>query len=168
MIRIILNNISRFIILVLLQIFIFNKIQFSGFINPYIYILFILLLPFETPPWILLLSGFLLGFSVDMFTQTPGIHSAATVFLTFCRPSVLRIISPRGGYESGTYPSLYYFGITWFFKYTLILVLIHHLFLFFIEVFTLSDFFMTLIRALLSSIFSILLIIMSQYFVFKK
>ncbi|NJK85385.1 MAG: hypothetical protein HC906_04860 [Bacteroidales bacterium] len=56
----------RFIILVLLQVFVFNNIHLSGFIVPYIYILFILLLPFETPGWLLLVSAFLLGFSIDV------------------------------------------------------------------------------------------------------
>jgi len=168
MIKILYRNIARFIILVLLQVFIFNNIQFSGYINPYFYILFILLLPFETPPWLLLILGFLLGFSIDIFVQFLGIHAAATVFLAFARPYVLSAISPRDGYEASTYPRVYYYGISWFFKYTIIMVLIHHLFLFYVEVFTFADFFITLFRVIMSSIFSIALIILSQYFIYKK
>ena len=168
MIKILSRNIVRFIFLVLIQIFIFNNIQFSGYINPYFYILFIILLPFETPRWILLILGFLLGFSIDIFTQTFGVHAASTVFLAYCRPGILNMIAPRDGYEVGTFPRVYYYGINWFFKYTVLMVLAHHLFLFYVETFTFSDFFITLGRVILSSIFSIILIILSQYLIYKK
>ena len=168
MIKILTRNITRFIILVLLQIFIFNNIQLSGYINPYFYILFILLLPFETPGWIMLFLSFLLGFSIDIFSQTLGIHASASVFMAFCRPSVLRMIAPRDSYEPGTFPRIYFYGFSWFFKYTSILVFIHHMFLFYIEVFTISDFFLTLLRVILSSTFTITLIVISQYFIYKK
>ncbi len=168
MIKIVYRNIIRFILLVILQIFIFNNIQFSGFINPYIYILFIILLPFETPRWAILFLGFLLGFSIDIFSQTLGIHSASTVFLAFCRPGILNMIAPRDGYEAGTFPRLYFYRFNWFLKYTTFMVFIHHLFLFYVEAFTFSDFFITLLRVILSSIFSIILIVLSQYFIYKK
>lgn len=162
------RNIIRFIVLVLVQILVFNNIQFSGYIVPYIYILFILLLPFETPRWLLLLAAFTLGISVDLFTQTPGMHAAASVLMAFLRPWVLEMSAPRDGYEPGTYPRLYYYGFQWFLRYTVILVLAHHLVLFYIEVFRFSEFFSTLLRVLLSSLFSIILIILSQYFIFRK
>jgi len=168
MIKILSRNIVRFIFLVVLQIFIFNNIQFNGYINPYFYILFIILLPFETPGWLLLILSFLLGFSIDVFSQTLGIHASACVFMAFFRPAILRMLIPRDEYEIGTYPRIYYYGFSWFLKYTIALVFIHHLFLFYIEIFTFSDFFLTLLRVILSSIFSISLIVLSQYFIYKK
>jgi rod shape-determining protein MreD len=160
--------IIRFIVLVLIQVLIFNNIQLSGFIIPCFYVLFILLLPFDTPKWALPLIGFLLGLSIDLFTQTPGIHASATVLMAFVRPFILNAIAPREGYEPGSYPTLNYFGLEWFFKYSAILIGIHHFFLFYVEIFRISDFFSTLLRALLSSAFSILFIILSQYFIFKR
>ena len=62
----ILKNIIRFVVLVFIQVAILNNIQISGFINPYMYVLFILLLPFETPNWILLVLSFFLGLSIDI------------------------------------------------------------------------------------------------------
>lgn len=168
MIKILTRNIVRFIILVLLQIFVFNNIQFSGYINPYFYILFIILLPFETPRWAILVLGFLLGISIDLCVQTIGIHASACVMLAFARPHILNLIQPRDGYEAGKYPRIYYFGFKWFAKYTFILVFIHHSFLFYIETFTFNDFFLTLLRVILSSIFSATLIILSQYFIYRK
>ncbi len=164
MIKLLPRYILSFILLVFLQVFLFNNIQFSGYINPYIYILFILILPFETPKWFLLIVGFTLGITIDLFSGTIGMHSSATVIMAFFRPYVLKVISPRDGYESETLPQLRYYGVSWFLKYAVILVLIHHFFLFYIEVFRLSQFFTTFIRVILSSIFTIVLVLISQYF----
>lgn len=167
MIKTVPRYLLNFILLVLLQVFVLNNIQFSGYINPYIYVVFILTLPFETPKWLLLVLAFLMGISIDIFSNTPGMHSSATVFMAFLRPFVLKIIAPRDGYEPETYPHLRYYGGNWFLKYSSILVFAHHLFLFYIEVFRFSDFFATLLRVVLSSSFSIVLILIGQYF-FRK
>lgn len=168
MIREILNNIIAFIVLVFSQIFIFNNIQFSGLVNPYFYILFILLLPFETPGWLLLFTSFFLGLSVDIFSNTIGMHASACTFMAFVRPSVLKFFSPRDGYEPGTLPRVHYFGLAWFAKYALILILAHHMMLFYVEMFRLSDFFITFARVIFSTIFTGLLILISQYFIFRR
>jgi rod shape-determining protein MreD len=168
MIKLFGRNIIRFVVLVLVQILILNNVQISGYIIPNFYILFILLLPFETPKWMLLLLAFTLGISVDLFTQTPGMHAAATVFMAFLRPGVLEMSAPRDGYESGSFPRIYYFGFQWFLRYAAILILAHHLVLFYIEVFRFAEFFSTLLRVLLSSSFSLVLIMLSQYFIYRK
>ncbi len=99
------NSILRFgaiiIILILLQILLFNNIQFSGYVNPYVYIMIILLLPAVIPHWLLLIVSFLTGLIIDLFSGSPGMHTSATLLAGFSRPYVLRIISPRDGYESG-------------------------------------------------------------------
>ena len=154
--------------LVFIQVLVFNNIQVSGLINPYVYVIFILLLPFETPNWALLALAFLLGISVDLFANTPGMHSTATVLMAFLRPYVLSVIAPRDGYETGTFPRIYYYGFSWFLRYTAILVTIHHLALFYLEVFRFADFFMTFFRSILSAIFSITFIVLSQYFIFRR
>ena len=95
-----------FILLILLQVLVMNNIQFSGYVNPYIYVMIILLLPVEISAWLLLLISFITGFTIDIFSGTPGMHASATVLAGFARPFVLRIISPRDGYESGVAPSM--------------------------------------------------------------
>jgi len=164
----IVKNIIRFIILILLQVTIFNNIQLSGFINPYLYVLFILLLPFETPPWLLLALSFFMGLSIDVFSNTIGIHASACVFMGFLRPFVLNYISVRDNYESNIEQGLYVYGFSWFFKYALILILAHHSFLFIVEVFSFNNFGDTLIRIILSSIFTLVLVITSQFIISKK
>lgn len=153
-----------FILLLLLQVLLFNNIQFSGYVNPYIYLMFILLLPFEIPAWLLLILSFFTGLIVDLFSGTPGMHTAATVLAGFVRPYVLRIISPRDGYETGAEPSMMVYGFRWFLFYTAIMVLIHHTALFYLEVFRFADFFRTLARILLSSLFSVIFILLLEYF----
>lgn len=162
------KNIIRFVILVLVQILIFNNIEIGGYINPYVYILFILLLPFETPAWVTLSLGFILGLIIDIFSETLGMHTAATVLISFIRPYVLSSFAPRDGYETRTLPRVFYYGLPWFIKYTIIMVLVHHLVLFYIEIFRFQDFFAILLRVILSTIFSSALVILSQFFVFRK
>jgi rod shape-determining protein MreD len=161
------NSVLRFslifVLLVLLQVLLFNNIEFSGYVNPYIYIMFILLLPFEIPSWLLLIISFFTGLIIDFFCSSPGMHTSATVAAGFIRPYVLRLISPRDGYEAGSDPSMKIYGFTWFLLYTLIIVFIHHLVLFYIEVFRFTEFFRTLLRVLLSSFFSISFILLFEY-----
>jgi rod shape-determining protein MreD len=168
MIRIYIRNVIIFFTSILIQVLLLDYIQLGGYLNPYFYIIFILLLPFETPGWLLLFSAFLLGFSVDLFNGTPGMHAAASVFMAFVRPFVLKNFSSRDGYESGTFPRAHFYGIEWFAKYTVFLVLSHHFFLFFIEAFHFSDIFFTLGRIILSTILTSLIIILSQFFIFRR
>jgi rod shape-determining protein MreD len=152
-----------FILLLLLQVLLFNNIQFSGYVNPYIYIMFILLLPVEMPAWIILIISFAIGLIIDLFSGTPGMHTSATVLAGFVRPYVLRVISPRDGYEPGVDPSIIIYGFRWFVIYTSIIVFVHHFALFYLEVFRLADFFRTFLRVILSSLFSISFIILLEY-----
>lgn len=164
----IIRNIIRFFVLVLVQVLIIKNIELGRFINPFVYVLFILMLPFETPKWLLLVASFLLGITIDMFYDTSGMHAAACVMMGYVRPGILKLFSPRDGYEFGTQPSIQYLGIPWFLSYSGILVVIHHLILFYIEIFRFSEFFSTFFRVIVSSIFTLLLIVISQYLFQRK
>lgn len=157
-----------FVGLVLLQVLILNNIQFSGFVNPYVYILFIMLLPFTVPGYAVLGLSFLLGFSIDIFSNTPGVHSSATVLLGFLRPGIADLISSREIIEKGNTPNMKQLGFASFLKYTVIAVFVHHLFLFYAEAFSFEGFFHTLLRIILSSVFSIVIILASQFIIFKN
>jgi len=164
MINSVLRFVLLFILLVLFQVLVFNNIQFSGYINPYVYILFILLLPFEIPAWMVLLLSFSMGITIDFFSGTPGIHTSSTVLAGFVRPYVLRVVSPRDGYESGPDPSMSSYGFRWFFSYTLLIVLIHHIALFYLEVFRFADFFRTMLRIIISTLFSLTFILIIEFY----
>jgi len=158
----------RFLVLIIIQVLILNNIHFLGYINPYVYIIFLLLLPFETPRWMLLLLAFALGLTVDFFSNSLGIHAAATVFAAYFRPGVMRLITSRKEYEPGVEPSIVDLGFQWFFMYTLILASLHHLMLFLIEIFRFSNFFSTLGHSMLNTLFTVLFIILSQYIFYRK
>lgn len=165
MIRYVPRYFLTFLILVLVQVLLFNNVQLGGYLNPYVYVLFILSLPFETPRWGLLVLGFILGLTLDLFSHTVGMHTSASVFMAFLRPYVLRTLEPRDGYEPETYPSVKDYGFSWYFNYAGILILTHHLFLFYVEIFKLDIFFHTLSRALLSTVFSLALILFIKVFI---
>ncbi|MFO7655966.1 MAG: rod shape-determining protein MreD [Bacteroidales bacterium] len=168
MIRRLTGYIVAFFLVVAIQVLVFSNIQLSGFIVPYIYVLYLLLLPFDTPGWVLLLTGFVLGLFIDVFADTLGMHTIATTFIAFLRPLVLKLIAPREGYETGTNPRVSFYGLIWFIKYSGILVFIHHFLLFYIEVFRFGGFFSTLFRVVVSSLITLLLIVISQFFIFRK
>ncbi|MCD6331731.1 MAG: rod shape-determining protein MreD [Bacteroidales bacterium] len=151
----------RFILVYLFQVLVLNNMQYSGLINPYFYIWFILVLPFETPGWLVLVSAFLLGLGIDLFPQgisgaapSMGMHAGATVLLAFMRPMVWRWISPGDGYDPKTLPDTHFYGWIWFMSYVMMLTLIHHLALFLLEDFSFHRLHILLLRVLLSAIFT--------------
>ncbi|HCC71478.1 MAG TPA: rod shape-determining protein MreD [Bacteroidales bacterium] len=164
----ILKYTGLFILLLAIQVLLLNNIQFSGFVNPYIYILFIILLPFETPSWLILILSFSTGIVIDVTSGTLGLHTSATVLAGFARPYILNLVSPHEGYEQGDLPGIKTYGFRWFLTYVLILVTIHHLALFYIEVFRFEYFFRTLLRVLLSAGFTILFIIIIQVIIIRR
>ncbi len=155
-----------FVVLVLAQVLLFNQVHFRGFLTPFIYILFIMLLPVSTPRYLLLIFGFLTGLSVDVFSNSLGMHAAATTFLAFIRPWVIRAISNRDE-DRLEYPGLKQNTFTWFLYYTIFMVFSHHLVLFYLEFFTFTNFLVTLFRVFLSSLFSVIIIILSQFLIFR-
>jgi rod shape-determining protein MreD len=159
--------IISFVVIVLIQIVLMNNIQFSGFINPYFYILFIILLPINIPRYLLLILGFILGITIDIFSNTPGIHASATVFIAFLRPFIINSYN-LDDQEKMMIPSILNIGVKWFIKYLVIMIIAHHFFLFFIEVFSFSGFLHTLLRCILSSIFTFVFILISQFIIFRK
>ena len=158
----------RFFILILVQVLILSNIHFLGYLNPYVYLLFILTMPFETPKWVLLITAFALGLSVDLFSNSLGIHAGATVFAAYFRPYVIRLITSRREYEPGVEPSIADLGFQWFFTYTLTITLLHHLFLFLLEAFRFSGFFSTLVHSFNNALFTVLIIVLSQYIFYRK
>lgn len=164
----IINLFIQFVLIILAQVLILNNIQLSGFINPYIYILFIITLPVKISRLLLLSIAFTTGFIIDLFTQTPGLHAAATVFIAFVRPYILNALAPRDGYDADELPTIGNFGLNWFLIYCSIIIIIHHLVLFYLEMFSFDQFFQTLLRVFISSIFTLFIIILSEYLFSKS
>jgi len=151
-------NSIRFIVLLLVQVTICSNIDFLGYINPYIYIIFIFLFPIKDDRMVLLLTSFLLGMLVDMFLDSGGVHAAASVFLAYVRPILLKTSFGMlyehqsikfSNTEIGSLITYITFGS-----------LIHNFVLFSLEVFNIASILLILKKTLFSSIFTIILCIL--------
>lgn len=154
-------QIVRFVLLVAVQVLVLNKVQFSGYLNPYIYVLFIILLPLRTPPLAMVILGFALGFVVDYYSGMMGIHTASTLFVAYFRNRIIRMVIGIREEDFLTVPGLSGLGFARFSYYAGVMVLIHHLLLFTLEVFTVRDFGDTLMRSLINSLVSLVFIIIT-------
>lgn len=149
-------HIVRFIAVILFQVIIFSHINFLGYINPYIYILFIFFFPVNNNRLLFIFISFLLGLFVDLFSDTGGIHAAASVFIAYVRPLFLK-------FTFGTmyeYNNIKFDSVDFSAKiiYITLLTFSHHIILFSLEVFNISQITLTLQKTLFSSIFTILMI----------
>jgi hypothetical protein len=159
-----LRHIGRIVFFVTVQGLILNRMDlWQGYILPALYIYGILMLPITTPRVVLLLAGFGTGMLMDMFTNTGGLHTSACLLLAFFQPLVLRVLSPREGYESGQRQTVMDLGWGWFFAYAGSLTFVHHFWLFFMEQLRFTPFFSTMGKVLLSAVTTVVLMIISQY-----
>ncbi|MBY0486035.1 MAG: rod shape-determining protein MreD, partial [Flavobacteriaceae bacterium] len=127
-------NLARFILLLAAQVVIFNNFNFMGYINPFPYILFIILFPVNGNKYALLGASFLLGITMDLFCNSGGVHAAACLLLAFVRPSLFKF-SFGLSYEYQTV-RLNDVLTPERFSFIFLSVVIHHLTLFVLEVFT--------------------------------
>jgi len=130
-------NILRFVLLILVQVLIFNNLNFFGYINPMVYILFLYWYPIREKRALFILLSFLLGLMVDWFSDTMAIHAAATVTIAYLRPMIMRFC----------------FGVNYEFQnfkltnttkaqqitFLALLIIVHHLIFFTLEIFSFEN-----------------------------
>ena len=160
------RNILRFVGLLFLQVLIIDNIRLGNFIHPCVYVLYVMLLPFDSPKWRLMVNGFLIGFAVDLFNGTPGLNAAATVLMAYFRPNIISLTTRKSDIDGKTYPSVDEMGLQWFFVYSILLLIIHNFTLFMLEAFSFRLFGLVLLEILLSVIISSLVIVLVIY-IFK-
>jgi rod shape-determining protein MreD len=158
----------RFVVLLLLQVLVLNKINLGGYVNPYIYLLFILLLPAAMNKGLVLILAFLTGITVDIFGNTPGLHTAATVFMAYSRPAILNLFFKNIEFTGTEEPIPAKVGLGGFFRYTLVMVFLHHLLLFMLEVLSLNNLLHTFYSILLSTMVTTALIMIIVMFFSKR
>lgn len=157
------SNIIRFVVLVVAQILIINHIRLGGYVHPYIYLIFVMLLPLNTPGWQLLLAGFGIGLVIDLFMGTLGMHAGATTMMAFCRPSIVRLVSGSMKMEMNREPHIDQLGFPWYLRYTFCMVLVHNFTYFMMEGFSFHLVGQALLRILISVPVSVFLIITIMY-----
>ena len=157
----VLLNIARFVLLLLAQVAFFNKINFLGFINPYPYILFIILYPVNANRYGLLLSSFFLGLIMDMFCNSGGVHAAACMTLAYVRPYFFKFTFGLS-YEYQTVKINDKLSPERF-SFIAISIITHHIVLFVLEIFKFTFFWNILIRTIASAVFTLLACIIIIY-----
>lgn len=161
------NNGLLFIGLILLQIIVLNNINFLGYINPYFYIIFIFLYPIKKDDATILLLSFFLGLCIDIFSDSGGINAAATLFIAFIRIPVLKSVIGKREIDYGAL-TIFKLPFPKMFLYVVILTFFHHFIVFGMEYFKWSKFGIIMLNTFLTSIFTIILTMISFTFVMRK
>lgn len=155
-------NILRLLLLLMAQILIFSNINFSSLVNPYVFPLFVLLLPFETPRLLLMVIGLLAGLSLDVFLGSTGMHAAACLALGYMRPFLINIITPKGT-EFEISPNIHAQGLPWFIIYLGVSMFLYLTFFFIVEAASFYNFALLLVKIVLSTITSVTFMVVFLY-----
>lgn len=161
------SHLLQFFIFIALQVFLIKYLVLFNTGFCFIYIAFLLFLPIQLPSVILLLMGFTLGITIDTFYDTAGIHAAACVLLAYIRPHVLRFLTPRDDYDANDSVNVRLMGWTWFITYTLVLIFLHHLLLFFLELGGLKVVGFTLLKVIFSTLYTFTVVVILQLLFFS-
>ena len=153
---------------VLAQVLILKSLVLFNTAFCFLYIFFILLLPLEFNNLVLMLIGFVLGFSIDIFYDSLGLHALSLVLLAYLRNYWLSAITPQGGYDVGVPPSLSAYGLQWFLVYTIPLIFAHHFVVFFVEAAGFHLFWYTMLKVMMSLLFTLTIAIILQYLSFGR
>ncbi len=156
-------HIIYFFLYLLAQVLLFKRLVLFDTSFCFLYVAFVLLLPIEINNLVLMLIGFLLGFSVDVFYDSLGLHALSLVLVAYLRNYWLATITPQGGYEGGSSPTLAANGFQWFLVYAIPLVFVHHLLLFFTEAGGFGLFWFTMMKVMGSVVFTITVMVLLQY-----
>lgn len=160
------TNSIRFILLILVQVMILNHFEVFGYVNPYIYPLLIILLPFNVNSIQKLVLAFLLGICIDIFEDSGGIHAAATLVIAYLRPLFLRNAFGLS-YDYQTL-KFYHAPFRSRFIYVSLMIIVHHSVLFALEIFSVNHLLYLLEKVVYSSVFSILLIMITLSLIRKN
>lgn len=152
-----------FFIYALVQVLLLKNVVLFNTAFCFLYVAFILLLPIETNNLLLMLAGFLLGFTIDIFYDSLGLHAFSLVLVGYVRNYWLATITPQSGYDSGVEPTLSDNGLQWFLVYTIPLIFIHHFTLFFVEATGFSMFWFTMLKIITSLLFTLTVVLILQY-----
>lgn len=154
--NVVLNNAIRFISLILLQVLVFNHMNIFGDINPMVYIVWVFLFPFRKNRSLLLILSFLLGISIDFFSDSGGVNAFAITFIAYFRLPIIKAILRKSDFDYVQF-NLRTLSYNKAFLFIATLTLIHHFIVFGIEYFSFEAFGTIIFNTILTSIFTILI-----------
>src|SRR5271170_2156842 len=163
------KNIIRFVLFILVQALLFKIPPLHRFVTPYIYFLYILWLPFNLPRFWLSAIGFFFGLTLDYFTYTPGLHAAACTLIAYVRPFLVNMLLSQEGLEKNyASPSVVSMGFVPYATYVVVLTLLHHIYLVFMEWMSFGTFFYFVGKVLATTAVSLGLILVTELLFFRK
>lgn len=162
------SNLLIFIVTLALQVTVLGNVNVYGSGYPMIYFMAILFMPVLQPAWLVLISAFLCGLTVDFFYDTGGLHAAATTFMAFARIFVINKMEPQAGYVKEDRPGLHRFGPQWLAIYLLLLVFLHHSVYFMVEEGSMLRWGYILLKIVVSTVLSTFLIALLNLFIFRR
>lgn len=130
-----LHRIEWFVGLVLIQVLVLNQLHVGGYATPFLYIFFILKFNSKISRNSLMVWAFMLGLTVDIFGNTPGMNAAACTCLAFFRNSLLRLVTLRD-LDEAFRPGIKSLGLAVFFRYVLLATTLFCTLLLLIDTFT--------------------------------
>jgi hypothetical protein len=154
-----------FFVYVLVQVLLLKNLVLFNVAFCFAYVAFILLLPVEISTVMIMLIGFSIGFTIDVFYSSMGLHAFTSVLTAYLRNYWLKVITPQGGYDVGVSPTLSTYGVSWFLVYFVPLVFIHLTMLFFLEASGFSMAGYTLLKIFASLLFTTLVVFLFQFMV---
>lgn len=161
--RISIIQIISFFIYLFYQVLILKNIVLFNTAFCFLYVAYLFFLPVDSNPLFLMVAGFLMGFAIDIFYDSIGLHAFACVLVMYVRNYYLSAITPQGGYDSTATPSIAINGMQWFLIYTIPMVFLHHSILFFVEAGGFDMFWFTLWKVIMSTMFTSLVVVIVQY-----
>ncbi len=153
---------------VLFQVFLFDNLSVSMYLNPLIYIAFVALLPLDESPLMTLVAALLMGVTMDFAMGTAGLNLIVTLPVAYFRSTLLSLTYRQEDLREGGIPSVERMGMAPFLKYIIFFVLLHHTLFFLLETLSLSHLLHTVARILLSSAVSVLFITITSRFFTSK
>jgi hypothetical protein len=157
-----------FILYLLVQVMVVKQMVLGNAAFSFIYLGFLLLLPLERDSLYLMLMGFVMGICIDIFYDSLGIHAASSVLVMYLRKVWAGSITPQGGYDAGSIPTVFMDGLSWWALYMLPLIFVHHFALFYLETWGFQLFFFTLKKVVLSTIYTFVMLLIIQYVFYRK
>jgi len=151
-----------FFLFLLVQVLLFKNVVLFHTAFCFLYVVYLLTFPVETNPLLMMAIAFAMGLGVDIFYDSMGLHAMASVFMVYVRGYWLARITPQGGYDRNSLPTLAMNGVQWFVVYALPLVFLHHVVLFFAEAGGADYFWFTFFKVLMSTLFTVVCIVISE------
>ncbi|MCD7963947.1 MAG: rod shape-determining protein MreD [Rikenellaceae bacterium] len=157
-----------FLIVSFLQIFLFNHLYMGYFVNPFIYLSFIILLPIDMRDYKILLLGLFTGLVMDFFMGSPGINVMATVLVSFCRPALIRFFMVKDDIEKGGIPNVDKMGLVKFLNYSFLMVFLHAAAFFMLESMSFAGIAYTFLKIIVNTIGTVFTVYICQLLFLSK